>query len=302
MWRRFDKSVRNQIRKAERAGLTVEYGGGDSLAAFYDTLVERMHDLGSPVHGFHFLRQVIEVLGPLARIALVKKDGATVGGLVALAFKDRMVVPWAACRKEYFSLCPNMLLYWETIKQACAEGFARFDFGRSTRQSGTYRFKRQWGAEEEPLYWYRIAIDARRSRSETSMQRRSRVARPDVAAVAAVADAAGRPPASQVPHSMTRTHRIHRRRPDGAQSSRRHRAGPGDPAAIVGVHDRAPDRARRSSRRAARTQAYPVGGRAAGRGPARRRARLHAAGRRTSRRRAPRSRLARTCMSRSRLR
>jgi len=47
---------------------------------------------------------------------------------------------------------------------------SRFDFGRSTRQSGTYRFKRQWGAEEEPLYWYRIAIDAHQSRSETSMQ------------------------------------------------------------------------------------------------------------------------------------
>ena len=170
VWRRFDKSVRNQIRKAERAGLTVECGGGDSLAAFYDTLVERMHDLGSPVHGFAFLRQVIDVLGPLARIALVKKDGATVGGLVALTFKDRMVVPWAACRKEYFPLCPNMLLYWDTIKQACAEGFTRFDFGRSTRQSGTYRFKRQWGAEEEPLFWYRIALEAHQERSETSMQ------------------------------------------------------------------------------------------------------------------------------------
>jgi FemAB-related protein (PEP-CTERM system-associated) len=169
VWRRFDKSVRNQIRKAERSGLTVECGGHDGLAAFYDTLVERMHDLGSPVHGFHFLRQVIDVLGPLARVALVKKDGATVGGLVALAFKDRVVVPWAACRKEYFSLCPNMLLYWETIKQACVEGFARFDFGRSTRQSGTYRFKRQWGAEEEALFWYRIAIEARQSRAETSM-------------------------------------------------------------------------------------------------------------------------------------
>jgi FemAB-related protein (PEP-CTERM system-associated) len=169
VWRRFDKGVRNQIRKAEKSGLTVECGGPDSLTAFYETLVERMHDLGSPVHGLPFLRQVIDVLGPLARIALVKKGGATVGGLVALTFKDRVVVPWAACRKEYFALCPNMLLYWESIKKACTDGFARFDFGRSTRQSGTYRFKRQWGAEEEPLFWYRIAIAARNTRSETSM-------------------------------------------------------------------------------------------------------------------------------------
>ena len=39
--------------------------------------------------------------------------------------------------------------------------FTRFDFGRSTRQSGTYQFKRQWGAAEEPLFWYRLPIASR---------------------------------------------------------------------------------------------------------------------------------------------
>jgi CelD/BcsL family acetyltransferase involved in cellulose biosynthesis len=51
-----------------------------------------------------------------------------------------------------------MLLYWETIRAACIEGFGRFDFGRSTRDSGTYRFKRQWGAEEEPIFWYTMHL------------------------------------------------------------------------------------------------------------------------------------------------
>jgi CelD/BcsL family acetyltransferase involved in cellulose biosynthesis len=58
-----------------------------------------------------------------------------------------------------------MLLYWRTIEAACADGFARFEFGRSTRDSGTWRFKKQWGAEEEPLFWYRIPIGAHRAES-----------------------------------------------------------------------------------------------------------------------------------------
>jgi lipid II:glycine glycyltransferase (peptidoglycan interpeptide bridge formation enzyme) len=157
--------VRNQIRKAERAGLTVEYGAAEGLAAFYETFSARMHDLGSPVHALSFLSQVVETFGPCARVALVKKDGATIGGLVALRFNDRIVVPWASSLKEYFAFCPNMLLYWETIKTACAAGCTRFEFGRSTRHSGTYEFKRQWGAEEEPLYWYRIPVAAERARS-----------------------------------------------------------------------------------------------------------------------------------------
>ena len=167
MWCQFDKSVRNQIRKAERAGLSIEIGGAEHLRAFYDTFVVRMRDLGSPVHGSGFLSAVLDGFGNRARVVLVRKGATTVGGLVALAFKDRLVVPWAACLKDYFALCPNMLLYWETLRSACSEGFGRFDFGRSTRDSGTYYFKRQWGAREEPLFWYTIPV-ARQNRPSMS--------------------------------------------------------------------------------------------------------------------------------------
>jgi serine/alanine adding enzyme len=158
LWRRFDKQVRNQVRKAERSGLTVDNGGAEHLRAFYETFVVRMRDLGSPPHAPEFLRAVVDAFGARARIVLVRKGGLTIGALIAVAFKDRLVVPWAICLKEYFSLCPNMLLYWETLRSACAEGFKCFDFGRSTRDSGTYRFKLQWGAQEEPLFWYRMAL------------------------------------------------------------------------------------------------------------------------------------------------
>jgi CelD/BcsL family acetyltransferase involved in cellulose biosynthesis len=62
-----------------------------------------------------------------------------------------------------------MLLYWETIRAGCRDGFRRFDFGRSTRGSGTYQFKVQWGAEEKPLFWYTIPVadSARAATSES---------------------------------------------------------------------------------------------------------------------------------------
>jgi hypothetical protein len=40
------------------------------------------------------------------------------------------------------------------LEHACREGFQFFDFGRSTPNSGTYRFKEQWGAEPYQLYWH----------------------------------------------------------------------------------------------------------------------------------------------------
>ena len=161
LWRHLDRDVRSKVRRAERRGLSIEFGGAENLIDFYDVLARRMRDLGSPVHDIAFLRAAAEEFGDRARIVLVRLGPATVGGLMALAFKDTLVVPWVSCLKEYFRLYPNMLLYWETIRFACAEGFRRFDFGRSTVQSGTYHFKRQWGAREEPLFWYTIPVRGR---------------------------------------------------------------------------------------------------------------------------------------------
>jgi FemAB-related protein (PEP-CTERM system-associated) len=164
LWRQLDGSVRNQIRKAERSGLTVEFGGGEKLDEFYAIFATRMRELGSPVHGQPFFSAVVDAFGNRARVALVRKGTTPIGGLIALAFKDVLAVPWAACLSEFFAMCPNMLLYWETIRQGCADGFGCLDFGRSTRGAGTYHFKRQWGSREEPLFWYSIPIDGRLGR------------------------------------------------------------------------------------------------------------------------------------------
>ena len=158
LWSQLDAKVRNQVRKAERSGLSVEFGQSERLDDFYETFARNMRDLGSPVHARGFFQAILDAFGDQARIALVRKDGQPIGGLIALAFKDSLIVPWASSLRQYLSLCPNMLLYWETLRSACIEGFQRFDFGRSSRNSGTYRFKRQWGAVEEPLFWYTIPI------------------------------------------------------------------------------------------------------------------------------------------------
>jgi FemAB-related protein (PEP-CTERM system-associated) len=157
-WQRIDRAARSQIRKAERSGLTVDFGGADYVDTFYSIFTSRMRELGSPVHAKAFFTATLDSFGDRARVALVRKGSLPIGGLIALATGNALTVPWASCLSEHLSLCPNMLLYWETIRSACRDGFGRFDFGRSTRDSGTYRFKRQWGAEEQPLFWYTIPV------------------------------------------------------------------------------------------------------------------------------------------------
>jgi FemAB-related protein (PEP-CTERM system-associated) len=171
LWGQLDGSIRNHVRKAEKSGLSVTLGGAEQLDAFYAIFAARMRELGSPVHARRLFTAIFDAFGSRARTAVVRLGERPVGGLVALAFRDVLTVPWASCASEYRRLCPNPLLYWQTIRAACADGFRRFDFGRSTRDSSTYRFKIEWGAEEEPIFWYTIPTSARSRPAASSRPR-----------------------------------------------------------------------------------------------------------------------------------
>jgi hypothetical protein len=159
---RIDRAARSQIRKAERSGLSIDVGGREHLDAFYAIFAARMHELGSPVHAKAFFTAIFDHFADRARLVMATKGREPVGGLLALASDDAITVPWASSLRDHAALCPNMLLYWETIRAASRDGFQRFDFGRSTVHSGTYRFKHQWGAQDEPIYWYSIPVVAHR--------------------------------------------------------------------------------------------------------------------------------------------
>jgi hypothetical protein len=46
-----------------------------------------------------------------------------------------------------------MLLYWKLLERTVERGQGVFDFGRSSPESNTYRFKQQWGATPFPAEW-----------------------------------------------------------------------------------------------------------------------------------------------------
>jgi serine/alanine adding enzyme len=160
MWRGFDAKLRNQVRKASKSGLTAGWSSKEGLADFYKIFAANMRDLGSPVHSRNFFGAILDEFSDSAKIMLVRKDEDVIGGAVCLFFKGTMIVPWASSLREYFSLCPNNLLYWEIIQWGCKNGYQRFDFGRSSPDSGTYRFKKQWGTKEEPLHWQCVSRKA----------------------------------------------------------------------------------------------------------------------------------------------
>jgi FemAB-related protein (PEP-CTERM system-associated) len=160
LWKGLDAKVRNQVRKAGKSGLVAKLGGAELLRDFHAVFAHNMRDLGTPVYARSFFARVLEEFEETSRIVAVYRDGSPVAGGIAVWNGDSLEVPWASSLREYNSLCPNNLLYWEAIRLAVSLGLRTLDFGRSTPGGGTYRFKAQWGARPLPLHWqYLLAPD-----------------------------------------------------------------------------------------------------------------------------------------------
>ena len=153
LWAAVDRKARNQVRKAEKSGLVAVDGGRERLNEFYTVFARHMRDLGTPVYGRRFFDIVFETFPAAARVFVVLLGSEPVAAAIVLRWRDRVEVPWASSLRAHNDKSPNNLLYWSMLQWSISLGAGVFDFGRSTPDAGTYHFKRQWGAEAQPLVW-----------------------------------------------------------------------------------------------------------------------------------------------------
>lgn len=146
--------VRSQVKKPLRDGLFCEIGGKKLLPDFYKVFCENMRDLGSLVHSFEWLQQILIAYQNRAHVGIVRMpDNKAVAAGIILCHPKVVSIPWASSLRRFNRLNPNMLLYWNFLNFAISHGYREFDFGRSTPEEGTFRFKKQWGAIPQFLHW-----------------------------------------------------------------------------------------------------------------------------------------------------
>jgi FemAB-related protein (PEP-CTERM system-associated) len=154
LWKNFPSKLRSQVRRAQKERMCVRFGGLECMDDFYVVFSRCMRDLGTPVYGKQFFQAILSAFKDEARICVVSLDGVPVAAGFLYGFRHTIEIPWAASDKRYNKLAPNMLLYSAVLESACSQGYRVFDFGRSSPDSGTYRFKEQWGAKPAPMPWY----------------------------------------------------------------------------------------------------------------------------------------------------
>ena len=158
LWNNLKAKVRNQIRKGDKFDLSMQWGGMDLLDDFYDVFAINMRDLGTPVYPRKLFAQIVQTFPDTAELGVVKHEGQAIAGAILIHDPLResggiTQVPSASTLRNFNHTNANMWMYHHLLCRAIERGAGRFDFGRSSEDSGTYRFKKQWGALPIPTVW-----------------------------------------------------------------------------------------------------------------------------------------------------
>src|SRR5581483_2725322 len=117
------------------------------LADFYEIFAQSFHRLGTPVFPRELFSRIQSEFAGRCRLFGVRKQGKAVAGVLCFYFNDQVLPYYAGALPEFYADSPNNFMYWNLICQSCREGYRIFDFGRSKKGSGSFKFKSSWSAE-----------------------------------------------------------------------------------------------------------------------------------------------------------
>jgi FemAB-related protein (PEP-CTERM system-associated) len=159
LWSAFPSKLRAQVRRPQKAGLTARFGI-DRLPDFYAVWSRNMRDLGTPVLPREFFESIAHAFPDRLLVGAIYRGDEPVAGGAGFLYGDEFEITWASALREYSKEAPNMLLYWEFMRETILRGGRVFNFGRSTPGESTHRFKLQWGGRTEPLPWVVYGAEA----------------------------------------------------------------------------------------------------------------------------------------------
>ncbi len=152
---RFAKGqVRRGIAKAHRAGVTViRRHDRPALDAFYALHLRHRRRLGVPTQPKSFIRRFESLFAAgLGFVSLARWQEQTIAAAVFLAYGETLIYKYGASNPVHLDKRPNNALFMDAVEWGCAHGHQRLDFGRTDFDDpGLRAFKRNWGADEEPL-------------------------------------------------------------------------------------------------------------------------------------------------------
>jgi FemAB-related protein (PEP-CTERM system-associated) len=153
------RKQRAMVRKGIKAGLVGE--PDDGIDNLYEAYSQSVRNLGTPVFPRRHFRAIREHFGDAVDVITVRHEGAVVASVMNYYFRDQVLPFYGGGISAARNLAANDFMYWEVMRRAAERGCRLFDFGRSKIDTGSYRFKKHWGFEPQPLFYEYHLVKAR---------------------------------------------------------------------------------------------------------------------------------------------
>jgi FemAB-related protein (PEP-CTERM system-associated) len=148
------KKARAEARKArDRHGLVHQVGDA-YVETFARLFHANKHSLGSPSLPLSFFRALLEECAGSVSVHVIEHAGIPVAALMGFHHGGDFLAYYSGSAPGADrDLSASNFLYLALQEWAVGRGFRRFDFGRSRKDSGAYRFKVHQGFEPTELHY-----------------------------------------------------------------------------------------------------------------------------------------------------
>jgi hypothetical protein len=171
LFNRLDGAVRRGIRRAEAAGLQIEFGVDiKSIRTFYALHCRTRHRHGLPPQPFGFFENIARhVFDRGQGGVLIARSGLTPVAAALFFHQGRQALyKFGASDYAFQSLRANNLVMWEAMKRYAGQGFTELHLGRtSLANEGLRRFKLGFGAAERRIEYSKYDFSRREFVADT---------------------------------------------------------------------------------------------------------------------------------------
>lgn len=150
----YHRSVRRNLRIAERQGVRVRRGSTADLTEFCAMMEETAQKNGFSPRSEAYFRSVLEGLGKNADLLIAHRDGRTLAAAICVTYGCRSWYLYGCSHADSLEYHPNEALQWVMQRRALQNGCRFFDLrgvqGRPTEDNpffGLHHFKQGFGAE-----------------------------------------------------------------------------------------------------------------------------------------------------------
>lgn len=162
-----EEQILANIKKKQRAVIRhslkneLQSQSTQEIEEFYQLLSESYRNLGTPIFKKNYFKQLVSVFSEQLDITLVRdKAGQPSTAVMNFYFKDQVLPYYGGGNSSSRFIKSADYMYYQVMCNAHEKGYKWFDFGRSKNDSGPYKYKKNWGMEPQPLFYYYHLVKA----------------------------------------------------------------------------------------------------------------------------------------------